>query len=77
MQTVIHLNSADEFSQEILESIRKMFHSRPITISVEDSFGEALTEEEKNILDSRLQEPDACYISAEKSLKMLKLKHGL
>jgi hypothetical protein len=77
MQTVIHLNSAEEFSQEILESIRKMFHSRPITISVEDSLMETLEEEEREILDSRLKEPDACYLSAEKSLEMLKRKHAL
>lgn len=54
-----------------------MFHSRPITISVEDSLMETLEEEEREILDSRLKEPDACYLSAEKSLEMLKRKHAL
>jgi hypothetical protein len=77
MNTVIHLNSASDLSQEILESIKLMFQSRPITIVVEDSLELIPDAEQKAILDSRMQEPDEHYLSAEKSIALLKKKYGL
>ena len=72
MNTVFHLNSASDLSQEILDSIKLMFQSRPITIVVEDSLEQNPDAEQKAILDSRMQEPDEHYLSAEKSIELLK-----
>lgn len=46
-----------------------------IVLSKEDDF--ILTDEQKAILDERLEEPDENYISAEESLKRLKAKYGV
>lgn len=54
------------------------FHSdevEVIVLSKEDDF--ILTDEQKAILDERLEEPDENYISAEESLKRLKAKYGV
>ena len=77
MNTVFHLNSASDLSQEILDSIKLMFQTRPITIVVEDSLDQIPDAEQKSMLDSRMQEPDEHYLSAEKSIELLKKKYGL
>ena len=77
MNTVFHLNSASDLSQEILDSIKLMFQTRPITIVVEDRLDQIPDAEQKSMLDSRMQEPDEHYLSAEKSIELLKKKYGL
>ena len=77
MNTVFHLNSASDVSQEILDSIKLIFQTRPITIVVEDSIEELPDAEQKAILDSRIQEPDQHYLSAENSIELLRKKYGL
>jgi hypothetical protein len=77
MNTIFHLNSASDLSNEILESIKLMFKTRPITIVVEDSFEQSPDAEQMAILDSRMQEPDEHYLSAEQSMEFLKKKYGL
>jgi len=70
MYTTYHLNSAQEINTDILEAIKAVFKTRPITIIVqEDSFEYDLTDEMKSELDNRLQENEETYISAEESLK--------
>jgi hypothetical protein len=72
MYTTYHLNSAQEINTDILEAIKAVFKTRPITIIVqEDSFEYDLTDEMKSELDNRLQENEETYISAEESLKLL------
>jgi len=44
---------------------------------VEDSLEQTPDAEQKAILDSRMQEPDELYLSAEKSIELLKKKYGL
>lgn len=78
MNTVYHLNSAQEVTPALLDSIKAAFQSRPITITVEDdSDSPELTAEQREILDTRLGEPDTHYISSEKSIAYLKEKYGL
>ncbi len=77
MSTVFHLDSASELNQDLLESIKLLFQSRPITILVEDASEETLSAEQKEILDSRLQEPAGNYLSGEMSIELLKKKYGL
>jgi hypothetical protein len=36
-----------------------------------------LTDDQKSILDERLQEDESTYLSSEESLKQLNKKHGL
>jgi hypothetical protein len=75
MYTTYHLNSAQEINTDILEAIKPVFKTRPITIIVqEDSFEYDLTDEMKSELDNRLQENEETYISAEESLKLLNEK---
>jgi hypothetical protein len=75
MYTTYHLNSAQEINTDILEAIKAVFKTRPITIIVqEDSFEYDLTDEMKSELDNRLQENEETYISAEESLKLLNEK---
>jgi hypothetical protein len=75
MYTTYHLNSAQEINTDILDAIKAVFKTRPITIIVqEDSFEYDLTDEMKSELDNRLQENEETYISAEESLKLLNEK---
>ncbi len=76
-----------------MEAFRKIVKviDNTITITLPDNFSEgdvevivlkgntvfALTEEQKEILEKRLSEPDDHYISAEQSIDFLKKKYGL
>lgn len=61
-------NNKVSFFKEFLELIGSTYIQN-------DDF--SLTEEEKNILDERLQEDEKEYISAKKSIKALKSKYGI
>ncbi|PKO99271.1 MAG: hypothetical protein CVU03_02530 [Bacteroidetes bacterium HGW-Bacteroidetes-2] len=76
-----------------MEAIRKIVKviDNTITITLPDNFSDgevevivlkndsifALTENQKEILNKRLAEPDDHYISAEQSIGYLKKKYGL
>jgi hypothetical protein len=76
MSTTYHLESADELNSDLLESIKAMYKSKPITITVEeDNFD--LDSDMKAILDERLEEDERTSLSAETSIKLLKKKYGL
>ena len=75
MYTIYHLSSAQDVNQDILEAIKTTFKSKAITITVEEE-DEQLTEEEKTILDERLKEDEATYMTAEQSVTQLKEKYG-
>jgi hypothetical protein len=78
MYTTYHLKSADELTSDILDSIKATFKSKPITIIVEEDENEMdLSDEMKAILDERLLEGDAGFISSEESIKQLKKKYGV
>ena len=78
MYKTYHLNSAQEVSADILESIKATFKSKPITIIVEEDTGNyELTEEMKAVLDQRLEEDEAAYLSSEASISQLNKKYGI
>ncbi len=76
MYTIYHLSSAQDVSPDILEAIKTTFKSKAITITVEEE-DEQLTEEEETILDERLKEDEATYLTAEQSVNQLKEKYGV
>ena len=78
MSKIYHLNSAQEVSADILESIKATFKSKPITIIVEEDTGNyELTEEMKAVLDQRLEEDETAYLSSEESISQLNKKYGI
>ena len=79
MYTTYHFLSAQELSTEILDAIKVKFKSKPITIIVnENEEGEIeLTNEMKSILNNRLKEDEATYLTLNESMDRLKNKYGL
>lgn len=78
MYTTYHLNSAQDVSTDLLDSIKATFKSKPITIVVEEDESDfGLTEEMKAILDQRLQDEDQTYLTAEETIIHLNKKYGL
>jgi hypothetical protein len=78
MYTTYHLTSAQEVNSDILDAIKAIFKSKPITIIVEegaDNF--ELTTDMKTVLDERLMEDENTYLTAETSLNQLTQKYGL
>lgn len=78
MYTTYHLSSAQEISPDILDAIKTVFKSKPITIIVEeDNADYDLSVDMKTILDERLQEDEKTYLSAEDSIQQLNKKYGV
>jgi RNA binding exosome subunit len=79
MYTTYHFNSAEEINQDIIDSIRATYKTRPINITVveEDRVEYLLSDEQKAILDERLLEDTSDYIPAEVLLKNLRERYGL
>jgi hypothetical protein len=78
MYTTYHLPSAQDINADILDAIKAIFKSKPITIIVEeDDVDFDFTTDMKAILDERLLEDENTYISAEESINQLNLKYGL
>jgi len=78
MSTIYYLESADELNSDLLESIKAVYKSKAITITVEeDADHSELDDDIKTILDQRLEEDESIYLSGEKSINLLKIKYGL
>ena len=78
MYTTYHLESADDLSSDLLESIKAIYKSKPITIIVEeDKDNFELDEEMRGVLDERLNEDEHTYLSAETSIHQLRERYGL
>ena len=78
MYTTFHFSSAEDADSRLLDAIKAAFKSKPITIIVqEDAENFHLSNETKSIIDDRLNEDPATYISGEASVKSLKDKYGL
>jgi hypothetical protein len=57
MYTTYHLKSADEINSDLLDSIKAIYKSKPITIIVEEDEDNFEPDDEmKTILDERLEE---------------------
>ena len=78
MQTTYHLDSAQDVSTDLLDSIKAAFKSKSITITVRESDCDSeLTDKMKAILDERLQEDQSTYLTEEELFDGLKKKYGL
>ena len=78
MYTTYHFSSAQELNTDILDSIKATFKMKPITIIVEEEeYDYVLSTEMKSILDERLQEDEATYLTSEDSINQLNKKYGL
>ena len=78
MYTTYHLESAQDVSTDLLDSIKATFKTKSITITVEESDNEPeLTDEMKAILDERLLEDESTYLSEKELFDGLKEKYGL
>ena len=78
MHTTYHFLSAQELSTEILDSIKAKFKSKPITIIVKENDDEIeLSSEMKSMLNDRLKEDEATYLTLDESMDRLKEKYGL
>ena len=78
MYTTYHLESAQDVSVDLLDSIKATFKSKSITITVEETdCDDELTDEMKAILDERLLEDESTYLTEEELFKGLKEKYGL
>ena len=78
MYTTYHLESAQEVSTDLLDSIKATFKSKSIVITVrEDDDYSELTDEMKAILDERLAEDESTYLSKEELFDGLKERYGL
>lgn len=76
MHTIYHLESADEINSDLLDSIKAIYKSRPITIIVEeDEDNFEPNDEMKTILDERLEEDEHTYLSGETSIHQLREKY--
>ena len=78
MYTTYHLESAQDVSTDLLDSIKATFKSKSITITVEvTDCDDELTDEMKAILDERLLEDESTDMSAEDFFNELKERYGL
>ena len=78
MYTTYHLNSAQEINSDILDAIKAIFKTKPITIIVEEDDSDfELTNDMKAILDDRLAEDEKTYLSSDESIKWLNKKYDL
>ncbi len=78
LYTTYHLTSAQEVNSDILDAIKAVFKSKPITIIVEEDEAHfEMTTDMKTILDERLLEDENTYLTAEASIDQLNQKYGL
>jgi len=78
MQTTYHFLSAQELSIEILDAIKAKFKSKAITIIIKENEDETeLSNEMKSMLNDRLKEDEATYLTLDESMDRLKEKYGL
>ena len=70
MQTTYHLVSTQELSTEKPDSIKEKFKSKPITIIIKENEDDTeLSNEMKSVLNDRLKEDEATYLTLDESIK--------
>ena len=79
MQTSFHFNSAQDINNEVLDKIKTTYNTKSITITVEEDYADSysLTDEQKNMLDNRVNENTSDYLSHNESIEHLKQKYEL
>lgn len=76
MYSTYYFSSAEEVDSSIIDAIKAAYKSKPIIITVEEST-DVLNDEQKAILDERLNEDSSTYVTGNDSLNQLKEKHEL
>jgi hypothetical protein len=78
MYSTFQLSSAQELNNELFDSMKQLYGSKPITITIEDNDDDVLlTPEMRLVLDSRLLEDETTYLTAAQSIEQLKTKYEL
>ena len=79
MQTSFHFNSAQDINIEVLDKIKSTYNTKSITITVEEDYADSynLTDEQKTLLDNRVNENTSEYLSPDESIERLKHKYEL
>ena len=78
MHTTYYLESAQEVTTDLLDSIKATFKSKSIIITVEEADCEdELTDEMKAILDERLAEDESTYLTRKELFDGLNEEYGL
>jgi phosphoribosylformylglycinamidine (FGAM) synthase PurS component len=75
--TTFHLTSSDELTQEIFDSIKSTYKSKSFTITVEEDEDLEFSDEVIKMLEYRINDPDAKYITAQESINAIKDKYGI
>jgi phosphoribosylformylglycinamidine (FGAM) synthase PurS component len=75
--TTYHLTSSDELTQEIFDSIKSTYKSKSFTITVEEDEDFEYSDEVIKMLEHRINDPNAKYITADESIKAIKDKYGI
>ena len=75
MYTTYHLNSAQDLTDDIIDSIKVAFKSKPIKIIITED-DDNLDEDKIALLEDRMNN-DTDFITSEESISYLKKKYDL
>jgi hypothetical protein len=76
MQLTYQFASADDINSDTIDAIKKAFKSKAITLMVQIAEpDEELSDDLKSVLDNRLEEDVATYLSSEESITLLRKKY--
>ncbi len=78
MQLTYQFASADDINSDTIDAIKKAFKSKAITLMVQIAEpDEELSDDLKSVLDNRLEEDVATYLSSEESITLLRKKYAV
>lgn len=78
MQLTYQFASADDINSDTIDAIKKVFKSKAITLMVQIAEpDEELSDDLKSVLDNRLEEDVATYLSSEESITLLRKKYAV
>lgn len=79
MYTTYHLDSAEEIDIKFIDEIKATYKNRPINITImeEENTTFVLSDEQKAILDERLNEDKINYIPSKELFKSIFEKYGI
>ena len=76
MQLTYQFASADDINSDTIDAIKKAFKSKAITLMLQIAEpDEELSDDLKSVLDNRLEEDVATYLSSEESITLLRKKY--
>lgn len=78
MQLTYQFASADDINSDTIDAIKKAFKSKAITLMVQIAEpDEELSDDLKSVLNNRLEEDVATYLSSEESITLLRKKYAV